>query len=81
MAERGDLIQPTKLWFLFDIVLNQYLLSLGEFSDLDGYEAHDQNILCWVLSCPRILDIYVSLLQNRLYRSKESMKMSIRRQL
>ena len=31
------LIQPSNWWFIFDIMLNQYLLSLGEFADLDGY--------------------------------------------
>ena len=37
----GGLVQPSKWWFVFDIMLNQYLLSLGEFADLDGYQAHD----------------------------------------
>ena len=40
-------IKPTFDIFLIDLVLDQYMLSLGEFNT-DGFDTHPQRLICWV---------------------------------
>ena len=48
--EENYLIQPSQKWFIWDTMINQYLLSLGDFgNELPGYENHPQSLLVWTL--------------------------------
>ena len=44
------LIKPSEKGFAWDTIINQYLLSLGDFVDtLGGYEEHPQSVLVWII--------------------------------
>ena len=44
------MIKPSDKWFVWDTMINQYLVSLGDFVDtLNGYEEHPQSVLVWIL--------------------------------
>ena len=34
---------------MFDFMLNQYLIGLGEFTGQESYQDHPQSIFCWLL--------------------------------
>ena len=42
-SDEEQLINKHLFFWLFDVLYNQYLLSLGEFETLDGYTATDRN--------------------------------------
>ena len=45
-----SIIQPADKFFIFDFMVTQYLLGLGEFNDiLDDLENHPQSYFCWLL--------------------------------
>ena len=46
-GNQEDLIKPISGIAFLDMILNQYLLSLGEFA-IDEFEGHPQKELCWL---------------------------------
>ena len=47
-ANSNDVVEPVFNFFIFDMLYNQYMLSLGEFA-MDGFEDHPNERLAYVL--------------------------------